>query len=178
MTPTHPSRGVVAVFPKEVWFQNSLSPAECCHVGIRKSFKVPEPVLLFSWAPGVRESVERCLKSIHLICQGFPGSSAGKESACNAGDLGSIPGSGRIAEEGIGYSLQHPGQENAMVCTAHGVTKSGPQQSAFILFAYLAGCQQNQRHQGLKQGSPLTSSLRLGGSLSCLSLSCFLCEMG
>ena len=34
---------------------------------------------------------------------GFPGSSAGKESACNAGDPGSIPGSGRSPGEGIGY---------------------------------------------------------------------------
>ena len=38
---------------------------------------------------------------------GFPGSSAGKESACNAGDPGSIPGLGRSTGEGIGYSLQY-----------------------------------------------------------------------
>ena len=38
---------------------------------------------------------------------GFPGGSDGKESTCNAGDLGSIPGSGRSAGEGIGYSLQY-----------------------------------------------------------------------
>ena len=38
---------------------------------------------------------------------GFPGSSAGKESACNAGDPGSIPGSGRSPGEGIGYLLQY-----------------------------------------------------------------------
>ena len=38
---------------------------------------------------------------------GFPGSSAGKESACNAGDPGSIPGSGRSAGERIGYPLQY-----------------------------------------------------------------------
>ena len=38
---------------------------------------------------------------------GFPDSSAGKESACNAGDPGSIPGSGRSAGEGIGYPLQY-----------------------------------------------------------------------
>ena len=36
---------------------------------------------------------------------GFHDSSVGKESACNAGDLGSIPGSGRSSGEGIGYSL-------------------------------------------------------------------------
>ena len=38
---------------------------------------------------------------------GFPGSSAGKESACNAGDPSSIPGSGRSPGEGIGYPLQY-----------------------------------------------------------------------
>ena len=38
---------------------------------------------------------------------GFPDSSAGKESACNAGDPGSIPGSGRSAGEGTGYPLQY-----------------------------------------------------------------------
>ena len=36
---------------------------------------------------------------------GFPGSSAGKESACNAGDPGLIPGSGRSPGEGVGYPL-------------------------------------------------------------------------
>ena len=39
---------------------------------------------------------------------GFPGSSAGKESACNAGDPGSIPETGRSPGEGIGYLLQYP----------------------------------------------------------------------
>ena len=38
---------------------------------------------------------------------GFPNSSVGKESACNAGDSSSIPGSGRSAGEGIDYPLQH-----------------------------------------------------------------------
>ena len=38
---------------------------------------------------------------------GFPDSSVGKESACNAGDIGSIPGSGRSTGEGIGYPLQY-----------------------------------------------------------------------
>ena len=37
----------------------------------------------------------------------FPGSSAGKESTCHAGDLGSIPGFGRFPGEGIGYPLQY-----------------------------------------------------------------------
>ena len=41
------------------------------------------------------------------IYMGFPGSSAGKESTCNAGDPGSIPGLGRFTGEGIGYSLHY-----------------------------------------------------------------------
>ena len=41
------------------------------------------------------------------IVMGFPGGSAGKEPACNAGDPGLIPGSGRSTGEGIGYPLQY-----------------------------------------------------------------------
>ena len=54
----------------------------------------------------------------------FPGGSAGKESACNVGDLGSIPGLGRSPGEGKGYPLQYSGLENSMDCIVHGVTKS------------------------------------------------------
>ena len=45
---------------------------------------------------------------------GFPGVSEGKESACNARNLGSIPGLGRSPGEGKGYSLQYSGLENAV----------------------------------------------------------------
>ena len=47
---------------------------------------------------------------------GFPCGSAGKESACNAGDLGSIPGLAGSLEEGKGYPLQYSGLENSMDC--------------------------------------------------------------
>lgn len=66
--PTDPTRVLVAAFPEEAWSQHSLSLAEHYHVGMRKIFEVLEPVLLFSWAPGTRESVEECLESIHFIC--------------------------------------------------------------------------------------------------------------
>ena len=56
--------------------------------------------------------------------EGFPGGSVGKESACNAGDLGLIPGLGRSPGEGKGYPLQYPGLENSMDCIDHGVAKS------------------------------------------------------
>jgi len=45
---------------------------------------------------------------------GFPVSSVGKESTCNAGDHRYIPGSGRSAGEGIGYPLQYSGLESSM----------------------------------------------------------------
>ena len=46
-------------------------------------------------------------KNVLEIYLGFPDSSVGKESICNAGDPGSIPGLGRSTGEGIGYSLQY-----------------------------------------------------------------------
>ena len=58
-----------------------------------------------------------------LYLKGFPGDSAGKESTCNAGDLGSIPGLGRSPGEGKGYPLQYCGLENSMDCIVHGVAK-------------------------------------------------------
>ena len=53
----------------------------------------------------------------------FPDSSVGKESICNAGDLGSIPGLERCPGEGKGYLLQYTNLENSMDCIVHGVTK-------------------------------------------------------
>ena len=52
---------------------------------------------------------DRLLTPIFL---GFPGGSDGKESACNVGDLGSIPGLGRSPGEGHGNPLQDSGLEN------------------------------------------------------------------
>ena len=63
--------------------------------------------------------------------RGFPCCSAGKESACNGGDLGLIPGLGRRPEEGNGYPLQYSGMENSMDCIIHGVAKSQTRLSAF-----------------------------------------------
>ena len=56
--------------------------------------------------------------------EGFPCGSAGKESACNAGDLGLISGLGRSPGEGNGYPLQYSGLENSTDCTVHGVAES------------------------------------------------------
>ena len=62
---------------------------------------------------------------------GFPGGSAGKESACNAGDLGSIPGLGRSPGEGKGHPLQSSGLEISMDCIVHRVAKSWTRLSDF-----------------------------------------------
>ena len=67
---------------------------------------------------------------------GFPGGSDGKASAYNAGDLGSIPGSGRSPGKGNGNPLQHSCPENPMdggawSATVHGVAKSRTQVSDF-----------------------------------------------
>ena len=56
--------------------------------------------------------------------QGFLCGSAGKESTCNVGDLGSIPGLGRSPGEEKGYPLQYSGLENSLDDTVHGVAKS------------------------------------------------------
>ena len=62
---------------------------------------------------------------------GFPGGSAGKEFACNAGDLGLIPGLGRSPGEGKGYIPQNSGLENSMDCIVHGVARSRTRLSDF-----------------------------------------------
>ena len=69
------------------------------------------------------------LHALWVLLRDFPGGSDGKESACNAGDLDSIPGSGRFPEEGNGNPLQYSCLENSMdrgawQATVHGVTMS------------------------------------------------------
>ena len=60
---------------------------------------------------------------------GFPCGSAGKESACNVGDLGLIPGLEDPLEKGKGHPLQYSDLENSMDCIIHGVVKSQTQLS-------------------------------------------------
>ena len=87
--------------------------------------RLSAPVLFHTmlYAPG---SFSILNKSIYIA---FPGGSDGKESVCNAGDLGSIPGSGRSPGGGNGNPLQCAGLENFMdsgawQATAHRVAKS------------------------------------------------------
>ena len=79
-----------------------------------------------------RPQFDSCVGKIHCwkhrlptpVFLGFPDGSAGKESACNVGDLGSTPGLGRSPGEGNSYPLWNSGLENSMDYIVHGVTKS------------------------------------------------------
>ena len=74
---------------------------------------------------------------------GFPARSDSKESACNAGKLGLIPGLERSPGEGNGYALQYTGLENSMDRRAwqaivHGVAKSWTRLSDFTFFLFFS----------------------------------------
>ena len=83
-----------------------------------------------------------------FVCkEGFPGGSDSKESACNAGDLGSIPGLGRSSGEENGNLLQYSGLEKSMdrgawQVAVHGVTESWTRLSDFHFFTF--GCKEGR----------------------------------
>ena len=82
---------------------------------------------------------------------GFPGGSAGKESTCNVGDLGLIPGLGRCPAEGKGYPLQYFGLENSMDCIVHGVTKSWTHLSNFHFHHIYIICRENSLEENIPE---------------------------
>ena len=68
--------------------------------------------------------IKKKFNSHPLSVLGFPNGSVGKESACNVGDLGSIPGFERSSGEGKGYLLQYSGLENFMDWSPWGCKES------------------------------------------------------
>ena len=86
-----------------------------------------------SWVRKIRWRRDRLPMSVYF---GFPCGSAGKKSAYNVEDLGSIPGLGWCPGEGRGYPLQYSGLENSMDCIVHGVSKSWTQLSDFHFLLY------------------------------------------
>ena len=86
-----------------------------------KNLPAMQETLVNSRVGKIRWRRERLPTPVFL---GSPGGSAGKESACNAGDLGSIPGLGRSPGEGKGYPLLYSSLEISMDCIVHGLTKS------------------------------------------------------
>ena len=113
----------------ELWSMNnyipgvSLSPALS---GVPSLEKKAEPARSSEKLEGCRPAPGRepeqagrhLLESVLSAPQGFPCGSTGKASACNTGDLGSIPG------EGKGYPVQYSGLESSMDYIVHGVAKS------------------------------------------------------
>ena len=86
-------------------------------------------VLLIPRRPNKNRFHFECFLRLVGQDESFPGGSDGKASACNAGDLGSIPGSGRSPGEGNGNPLQYslleyPMDGGAWQATVHGVAKS------------------------------------------------------
>ena len=77
------------------------------------------PVRFLGWE--VHWRMDRLPTPVFL---GFPCGSAGKESACYAGNLSLIPGLGISPREGKGYLLQYSDLENSMDCIVHVVSKS------------------------------------------------------
>ena len=86
----------------QVWFLGREDPLEKGTATYSSTLAWRIPWLYSPWA-----AESDVTEQLSLSLLGFPGSSVGKESACNAGDHGWIPGSGRSAREGIGYQLQY-----------------------------------------------------------------------
>ena len=114
-----------------VSFKTCISLLSFCFddqsIGVRRVLKSPTIIVLLSISPFMSISV--CLMYWEISLRRFPGGSDGKVSACNAGDLGSIPGLGRSPGEGNGNPLQYSCLENsvdgeAWWATVYGITKS------------------------------------------------------
>ena len=87
-----------------------------------------EKIFIFSQIRSLSYFFPIFFTSLYIIFMGFPRSSVGKESACNAGDLGLIPGVGRSPGEGNSnplqyYCLENPMDRGAWQGTAHGVAR-------------------------------------------------------
>ena len=133
-------------FSVNTWYWNTCillgSPWSLKEQRVKPHLSIPFPMCMESAGSSAAPScTQRCIPggtpwalskciclSGHLGLSRFPlgcpGSSAGKESAYSAEDLGLIPGLGRFPGEGNGYPLLYSGLENSMDCIVHGVTKS------------------------------------------------------
>ena len=91
--------------------QRTVEVVSCCH----------------PWVAGWILTQRKCFKFWALLVSQLLKNLPAKEkkSACDEGDLGSIPGLGRSPGEGNGYPLQYSGLENSMDCIVHGLQTAG-----------------------------------------------------
>ena len=107
---------------------------------------------------------------------GFPYGSAGKESTCNVGDLGSIPGLGRSPGEGKAYPLQYSGLKNSMDCIVHGVKKSQTRLSDFHFTSVHPGFQREGQRERAKIHSVSTFIIESWSLYKIISFNHFLVQ--
>ena len=114
----------------QVYLEPFLLPSTSS-LAIKETFERPNHIFFLDWG-------KKCIWTVYSIHLDFLCGSAGKESACNVGDLGSIPGLGRSPGEGKGFPLQYSGLQNSKDCIVHGFQRVGPWLSKFhsIHFAY------------------------------------------
>ena len=112
---------VAVPFPEDLPNQGIEPRSPSLIAQLVKNPPAMQETLVASW---VRKIPWRRDRLPTLVFLSFPGGSASKESTCNLGDLGLIPGLGRSPGEGKGYPLQYSGLENSTYCVVHGVTKS------------------------------------------------------
>ena len=110
-------------FPLDWLARSPCSPRDSQESSSTPQFKSTTSLALtsiyYSWKNHSLTIQTFISKVMSLLC-----GLAGKESACNVGDLGSIPGLGRSPGKGKGYPLQYSGLENSMDCIVQGVAKS------------------------------------------------------
>ena len=109
------------IFPHLFWIEAGLVTQASLIAQLVKNLPAMQETQFNSWVRKICWRRDRLPTPVFL---GFPCDSAGKESACNVGDQGLIPGLGRSPGEGKGYPLQYSGLVNSMDCIVHGIIKS------------------------------------------------------
>ena len=111
---------MISRMPEKLWTEFVMLSGAFLIVQLVKNLPVMQVTLITFLGQNIPWRKDRLPTPVFL---GFPYGSAGKESSCSVGDLGSIPGLGKSLGEEKGYPLQYSGLENSRVSTVHGVTK-------------------------------------------------------
>ena len=121
------SATIFSIFSADIWLPPVRHLASLI-AQLVKNLPAMQETPVGSWVRKIPWRRDRLPTPLFL---GFPCGSAGKESACNVGDLSSIPGLRRSLGEGNSYPLQYSCLENSLDCIVHGVTKSRTRLSDF-----------------------------------------------